>query len=137
MFDFLSWGHVLVIALAALFIFGPERLPTLTGDAARGLRCMRDGIAAVRADLAESLGDDFAELREVDLRRYQPSTFLRAQLFGENAARPSSGLLTGDRVAGAGPRESSKEGRDSGGTAGTALPAWTHVLPPPFDPDAT
>ena len=28
MFDSIGWGEIVVLALAALFIFGPERLPT-------------------------------------------------------------------------------------------------------------
>jgi hypothetical protein len=30
-FHLLSWGRVLVLTLGALFIFGPERLPTMAG----------------------------------------------------------------------------------------------------------
>ena len=29
MFDSIGWGEIIVLALAALFIFGPERLPGL------------------------------------------------------------------------------------------------------------
>ena len=36
MFDSIGWGEIIVLGLAALFIFGPERLPTLAKDAAAG-----------------------------------------------------------------------------------------------------
>ena len=84
MFDFLSWGHLLVIALAALFIFGPERLPTLAADAGRGLRRLRETITAVREQMSAELGEDLPDLRELDVRRYHPRTFLRDQLFGDD-----------------------------------------------------
>jgi sec-independent protein translocase protein TatB len=82
-FDSIGWGEILVIALAALFIFGPERLPTLAKDAAAGLKRLRRAMRDVRGQMDESLGDDFAELRELDLRRYHPRTFIRDQLFGD------------------------------------------------------
>ena len=38
MFDSIGWGEIIVLGLAALFIFGPERLPHLAKDAAAGLK---------------------------------------------------------------------------------------------------
>ena len=32
-FDSIGWGEIIVLALAALFIFGPDRLPDLAKDA--------------------------------------------------------------------------------------------------------
>jgi sec-independent protein translocase protein TatB len=82
-FDSIGWGEILVVALAALFIFGPERLPHLAKDAAAGLKRVRAAIRDVRGQVDETLGDDFAELRELDLRRYHPRTFIRDQLFAD------------------------------------------------------
>ena len=84
MFDSIGWGEILVIALAALFIFGPERLPTLAKDAAAGLKRARRAMRDIRGQMDESLGDEFAELREIDLRRYHPRTFIREQLFSDD-----------------------------------------------------
>lgn len=123
MFDFLSWGHLLVIALAALFIFGPERLPTLAQDAARGLKRLRGVVDATRSQFADAVGDDLGELRDLDLRRYHPRTFLREQLFGDE--RIDGGIDPGGVAS-------------SGETASRSHPRRTgHGLPPPFDPDAT
>ena len=83
MFDSIGWGEILVVALAALFIFGPERLPTIAKDAAAGLKRVRAAISDIRGQVDDSLGDDFAELRDLDLRRYHPKTFIRDQLFGD------------------------------------------------------
>jgi sec-independent protein translocase protein TatB len=82
-FDSIGWGEILVVALAALFIFGPDRLPHLAKDAAAGLKRVRAAIKDVRGQVDETLGDDFAELRDLDLRRYHPKTFIRDQLFGD------------------------------------------------------
>ena len=59
MFDSIGWGEIFVLALAALFIFGPERLPDLAKEAAAGLKRLRGAITGVRAQVNDSLGDDF------------------------------------------------------------------------------
>jgi sec-independent protein translocase protein TatB len=84
MFDSIGWGEILVVALAALFIFGPDRLPTLAKDASRGLRRVRAAVKDVRGQVDDVLGDDLAELRDLDLRRYSPRTLIRDQLLGDD-----------------------------------------------------
>ncbi|MCW2531584.1 MAG: tatB [Blastococcus sp.] len=131
MFDSIGWGEIIVLALAALFIFGPERLPGLAKDAATGLKKLREAISGVREQVNESLGDDLPELRDLDLRKYHPKTFIRSQLLGDDepptaqrgSATGSSGLAAGG-VAGAVAARDAVRPRD-------------HATPPPFDPDAT
>ncbi|SFL93905.1 twin-arginine translocase TatA/TatE family subunit [Geodermatophilus ruber] len=130
MFDSIGWGEIIVLALAALFIFGPERLPDLAKDAASGLKKVRSAITGVRAQVDDSLGDDLAKLRDLDLRQYHPKTFIRNQLLADDDAPPvrrgsatgSAGLATG---AGA-----TVAARD-------AVRSRDSATPPPFDPDAT
>lgn len=112
MFDSIGWGEIAVLALAALFIFGPERLPDLAKEAATGLKRVRSAITGVREQVNESFGDDLPELRDLDLRKYHPRTFIRSQLLDDEApsVRPES-------PAAARPRDRS--------------------VPPPFDADAT
>jgi sec-independent protein translocase protein TatB len=121
-FDSIGWGEVLVLALAALFIFGPEKLPDLAKDAAAGLKKVRAAISGVREQMNESLGEDLPELRDLDLRKYHPRTFLRDQLLGDDeplypSTRSITTTATGFGIAAARPRD--------------------HAVPPPFDPDAT
>jgi sec-independent protein translocase protein TatB len=115
-FDSIGWGEIAVLALAALFIFGPERLPTLAKDAATGLRKVREAVTGMREQVQESLGDDLPDLRDLDLRRYHPKTFIREQLFADepyvHRAGPSGATAVGVR-----PRDA--------------------ATPPPFDVDAT
>ncbi|UOY03786.1 twin-arginine translocase TatA/TatE family subunit [Blastococcus sp. PRF04-17] len=116
MFDSIGWGEIVVLGLAALFIFGPERLPHLAKDAATGLKKLRSAITGVREQMNESLGDDLGELRDLDLRKYHPRTFIRSQLFEDEddkpVVRPAAAAMPVAR-----PRDS--------------------ATPPPFDPDAT
>ena len=120
MFDSIGWGEIVVLALAALFIFGPERLPTLAKDAAQGLKKVREAITGIRDQVSDSMGDDFAELRDLDLRKYHPKTFIRTQLLGDDEPtvhRGSASAAPGSAAAAARPRD--------------------HATPPPFDADAT
>ena len=116
MFDSIGWGEIIVLALAALFIFGPERLPDLAKDAASGLKRVRAAVTGIREQVNESLGDDLPELRDLDLRKYHPKTFIRQQLFEDEPATPPV--------------------QRAGATAVSARPR-DHGTPPPFDPDAT
>ena len=121
MFDSIGWGEIIVLALAALFIFGPERLPHLAKDAAAGLKKARTAITGVRAQVNETLGDDLPELRDLDLRKYHPRTFIRSQLFEDD--EPS--------------RRSGSPAASASAAASGAARRRDRAVPPPFDPDAT
>ena len=118
MFDSIGWGEIVVLALGALFIFGPERLPGLAKEAATGLKRLRTAVTGIREQVNESLGDDLPELRDLDLRKYHPRTFIRDQLLGDD--------------------ESPTVHR---GSAAVAAPVVARprdrAVPPPFDIDAT
>jgi sec-independent protein translocase protein TatB len=116
-FDSIGWGEVVVLVLAALFIFGPERLPHLAKDAAVGLKKLRAAISGAREQMNEQLGDDLSDLRDLDLRQYHPRTFIRNQLLGDDEPWAQRG---GDTVS-----------------AREAAPSRDRGTPPPFDPDAT
>ena len=88
MFSSVGWGEIVVLALAALFIFGPERLPRLARDAAGGLKQVRQAVTGVRGQLHDALGDDFDHVRSVDVRQYHPRTLLPQHLLGEDEVRP-------------------------------------------------
>ena len=135
MFDSIGWGEIVVLALAALFIFGPERLPHLAKDAAAGLKRLRTTLTGVRAQVDESLGDDLAGLRDLDLRKYHPKTFIRAQLFDDDADMTTTvhrgRAGTPDVPAGATAASLVKPA-----TRPAVVPRDRSV-PPPFDADAT
>ncbi|MDK3255642.1 twin-arginine translocase TatA/TatE family subunit [Blastococcus capsensis] len=127
MFSSIGWSEIIVLALAALFIFGPERLPDLAKDAAGGLKRVRTAWTGVRGHVHDSLGDDLAHLRDVDLRRYHPKTFLREHLLEEDAGPPAP------RAAGA------NGSSGAGATASRRVPpaGRDRSVPAPIDADAT
>jgi sec-independent protein translocase protein TatB len=115
--DSIGWGEILVVALAALFIFGPDRLPDLAKEAGAGLRRARQALTGVRQQVNESLGDDLAHLRDLDLRQYHPRTFIRNQLLVDDDEVPVPSGATATRTEAARARD--------------------RATPPPFDSDAT
>jgi sec-independent protein translocase protein TatB len=48
-FENLGWGEIAVLLVLALFVFGPERLPTLAAEAGRGLRKVRTYVKGMTA----------------------------------------------------------------------------------------
>jgi sec-independent protein translocase protein TatB len=97
MFDSIGWGEVLVLAVAALFIFGPDRLPSVARDAAAGLKRVRSAVTAVRGQLHEELGQEFPQLANLDLRQYRPEALIRQHLIGDDVARTPGGGPPPDR----------------------------------------
>ncbi len=129
MFDSIGWGEIIVLALAALFIFGPERLPGLAKDAAVGLKKIRSAVTGIREQVNDSLGDDLAQLRDLDLRKYHPKTFIREQLLGDDEVGPPT-VHRGSASVSAGLAATA-------GSAVTAVRPRDTSTPPPFDVDAT
>ncbi|MGX7678241.1 sec-independent translocase [Jatrophihabitans sp. DSM 45814] len=71
-----------VLAAVALMVFGPDKLPQLTKDAARMLRTMRDMAQGARSQLTNELGPEFANF---DLNSLNPKTAIRNALLSDDA----------------------------------------------------
>ena len=102
MFENLGWGEIAVLLVLALFVFGPERLPTLAAEAGRGLRKVRTYVKGMTADLKTELGP---ELGDVDLASLNPRTFVAKHLMADDdepvrpdhpMQRASAPLATGE-----------------------------------------
>ena len=77
MFGINAW-EMIAIAVLALLIFGPDKLPGLAQDAARLLREVRKMATGAQADLRESLGPELGDLNISDL---DPRSFVKRNLF--------------------------------------------------------
>lgn len=66
MFD-LSIGKLLILAVIALVIFGPNELPKIAGQAGKALRDLRKIAEGAKNDLREGLGPEFADFDIEDL----------------------------------------------------------------------
>ena len=70
MFD-LSIPKLLVLAVIALVVFGPDELPKIASQAGRVLRDLRKMAEDAKSDLREGLGPEFAgfEIEDLNPRR--------------------------------------------------------------------
>ena len=66
MFD-IGAPEILVLMIAAVFLFGPEKLPDFARQAGRMLRTVRQLATNARSDLDRELGPSFASLKAEDL----------------------------------------------------------------------
>lgn len=97
MFD-INGSEFLVIAVIAVILVGPDRLP----EYVRGLRslvkrargALRDGQSALRTEF----GDD-VDWQSLDPRQYDPRTIVREALFEDDDATPAAGTASVAAVA--------------------------------------
>jgi sec-independent protein translocase protein TatB len=73
----LSITKILVLAVIAVVIFGPDQLPRMASQAGRALRELRRLAEGAREDLREGLGPEFGDFDIADLN---PRTFVRKHL---------------------------------------------------------
>ena len=118
MFD-LSISKLLILAVIALIIFGPNELPKIAGQAGRALRDLRRIAEGAKNDLREGLGPEFSNFEIEDLN---PKRFVQKHLFDD---------LNGDNGNSAAARTTAASPARANGT----------LLAPgeraPYDPDAT
>lgn len=114
MFFDLSLTKLLVLAVIAVIVFGPDQLPKLASQAGRALREVRRLAEGARNDLREGLGPEFAEFDFADL---DPRHFVRKHLLDEWDTPPAAPVTA-----------------DGGQESGVRAPSGA---PPPYDPEAT
>jgi sec-independent protein translocase protein TatB len=76
----LSLPKLLVLAVIALVIFGPNELPTIASQVGRALRDLRKIAESAKNDLREGLGPEFADFEIEDLN---PKRFVHKHLLGD------------------------------------------------------
>ena len=77
----LGWPETLVIAVLALFVFGPERLPGIAAEAGKSLRKLRLYLKGMTEDLRSELGPEIGDL---DLKSLHPKEFVRKHLLEDD-----------------------------------------------------
>lgn len=109
----LSLPKLLILAVLALVVFGPNELPKMAAHAGRVLRDLRRIAEGAKADLREGLGPEF---RDFDIEDLNPRRFVQKHLFSD-------------------PDEPNPDETDASGTASAAaLPTGGE---PAFDAEAT
>ena len=81
-----GWEGVILL-LVVLLVIGPDKLPEVASQLARGTRVVRDIIRRAKVSLQEELGDEF-ELTSLDPRQYDPRRIVREALLDDAPPPP-------------------------------------------------
>jgi sec-independent protein translocase protein TatB len=75
-FDF-GAGEIIGLAVLAMILIGPDKLPTFAVEAAKFVKKAREFATNATNELKENLGPGFEDLKPTDLN---PKTFIQKQL---------------------------------------------------------
>jgi sec-independent protein translocase protein TatB len=76
----LSLPKLLILAVLALIVFGPNELPKIAAQAGRALRDLRQIADGAKSDLREGLGPEFSDF---DLDDLNPRRFVQKHLLSD------------------------------------------------------
>ncbi|TBN57334.1 Sec-independent protein translocase TatB [Glaciihabitans arcticus] len=84
----LTFEKLLIIAIIAVFLLGPDRLPYYASQLARLTRSLRDLANGAKDRMREEMGPDFDEVdwKKLDPRQYDPRRIIREALIDDEAA---------------------------------------------------
>ena len=85
-FDF-GAGEIVGLAILAMILVGPERLPNFAVDAAKLVKLVRQMASTATDELKDNLGPGFEDLKPTDL---SPKKFIQKQLAGVMDDEPTS-----------------------------------------------
>ena len=133
----LDLEKILLIALIAALLLGPERLPGYAASLARFTRRVRDWLDGARTRVKEEMGDDFDEIewRKLDPRQYDPRRIIREALIDDAPVKPVAAAASTMAAAATATSESSADG--SGAVAETGEGIAVALATVPFDSEAT
>ena len=92
----LSFDKIVVIAIIAVFLLGPDRLPGYAAKLGRLTRTVRDMANGARDRMQEEMGPEFQDVdwKKLDPRQYDPRRIIREALLDDDedffSARPAS-----------------------------------------------
>lgn len=134
MFGLSAW-HLAILVVVGLFVFGPERLPTMIRDLGKALRQVRAAANTMQEDLKAELGPEVGDL---DLRSLHPRTFVEKHLFGEEEDPLGLDFLRNDDLLGDKPSLQKSNGANghNGTKANLEKPVEAPVLEKPVAPSA-
>jgi len=127
----LTFDKLLIIAVIAVFLIGPERLPGYAAQLARLVRSLRTMADGAKDRMREEMGPEFDEVdwKKLDPRQYDPRRIIREALLEEAApASPSTVKPVSPNGPTTAYRESAYEQRQR---------KLGKVKPAPFDAEST
>jgi sec-independent protein translocase protein TatB len=141
MFD-IGAPEFLLLIVAAVILFGPEKLPEFARKAARVVRYVRDIAGNAQQQLGKELGPDFEDL---DVRDLNPRSFIQKHLLDDvdpiiaDVKSDFSDASAVGKGAAADLTDAINDVKDisPGGPQDVMAAATPSLVLTPFDPDAT
>ncbi|MFC7489642.1 MULTISPECIES: hypothetical protein [unclassified Knoellia] len=134
MFGINGW-EIVLLALIAVFVLGPERLPEYAQKLAQLIKKGRVMAEGAKGQLKDQLGPDYEDInwRQYDPRQYDPRRIVREALI-EPLEDAASGLKSDGNNPDMGEVDVLD---DSALTFGSDEGGWDPLRPTPYDVDAT
>ncbi|MEO6827004.1 MAG: Sec-independent protein translocase TatB [Microbacteriaceae bacterium] len=131
----LTFEKLVIIAVIAGLLLGPQRLPYYASQLARLTRSLRDLANGAKERMREEMGDEFQEVdwKKLDPRQYDPRRIIREALLDDSSEQDAPPQLV--RPAGSAEADAA-EGDAAEGDARAEASSVT-AGPPPFDAEAT
>jgi len=87
----LTFDKLLIIAIIAVFLIGPDRLPGYAAQLARLVKSLRGMADGAKERMREEMGPEFDEVdwKKLDPRQYDPRRIIREALIDEPVAATS------------------------------------------------
>jgi sec-independent protein translocase protein TatB len=87
-FNGLSFEKLLLVGVIAVFLLGPERLPSYAAKLGRLVRTLRDYANGAKVRMKEEMGPEFDDVdwKKLDPRQYDPRRIIREALLDDAPA---------------------------------------------------
>jgi sec-independent protein translocase protein TatB len=87
-FNGLSFEKLLLVGIIAVFLLGPDRLPSYAAKLGRLVRTLRDYANGAKVRMKEEMGPEFDEVdwKKLDPRQYDPRRIIREALLDDGPA---------------------------------------------------
>jgi sec-independent protein translocase protein TatB len=113
----LTFDKLIIIAVIAVFLIGPDRLPGYAAQLARVVRSLRSMADGAKDRMREEMGPEFDEVdwKKLDPRQYDPRRIIREALL-EDPVSAASPTAVAAAVTAVTDIEGGTEGETEGGT---------------------
>jgi sec-independent protein translocase protein TatB len=92
MFNGLTFEKLLLVAVVAVFLVGPDRLPHYAAQLAKLVRTVRDFANSAKTRMKDEMGPEFDEVdwKRLDPRQYDPRRIIREALLDDTPSSVST-----------------------------------------------